>query len=181
MSNEYAQSHRLLRRVCTTVRVDGMPHQQPFLQSFVVNRRFKSPKQAQALDPTRLRRLVGTRGPLAAVGEALHSEDGIVCWELDPAYAAWLWPLMQKATGLALAIKETDLEPLEPGDMSASPRAPTEPEKDHILRLPDREQDCVPVYTLVLKGKPPLVHKAFPTRTANMRALHFCRRQISQE
>ena len=145
-----------------------------------MNRPAKSLKPVRKSDPTRMRRLVGTRGPLAAVGEALHSEDGLVCWELHPAYAAWFWPLMQKATGLALAIRETDLEPLEPGDLTEAPRPPTEREKDQILGLPDRQQDCVPVYTLILKGKPALIHKAFPTRTANMRALHFCRRQVSK-
>jgi hypothetical protein len=146
-----------------------------------VSRHFKSVKPARKLDPTRLRRLAGTRGEHAAVGEALDSADGFVCWELNPAYAAWFWPLMQKATGLVLSIPESELEPLQTGDCTAPPRAPTEEEKDAILKFPERAEDCARVYTLVLRGKPALVHKAFPTRTANMQALHFCRKQVGGE
>ena len=143
-----------------------------------MSRNSKSKPQRKP-DPTRLRRLVGTRGDRAAVGEALDSADGFVCWELNPAYAAWFWPLMHKATGLVLSIPESQLEPLQPDDCTAPPRAPTEEEKDEILKLPEQAEDTARVYTLVLKGKPTLIHKAFPTRTANMRALHFCRRQVS--
>lgn len=144
-----------------------------------MSRNFKS--KARKPDPTRLRRLAGTRGPHAAVGEALDNADGLVCWELDPAYAAWFWPLMHKATGLVLSIPETELEPLQPGDCTAAPREPTEQEKDEILKLPERAEDSARVYTLVLKGKPVLIHKAFPTRTANMRVLHFCRERVGSE
>ena len=115
----------------------------------------------------------------AIVGEALDSADGLVCWELDPAYAAWLWPLMLKATSLVLAIPESELEPLQPDDSTASPRAPTEEEKSEILKLSERAEDSVRIYTLVLKGKPRIIHKAFPTRTANMRVLRFCQERIN--
>ncbi len=143
--------------------------------------RYAKSKPARKSDPARMRRLAGTRGEGAAVGEVLDSADGYVCWELNPAYAAWFWPLMHKATGLVLSIPESELEPLQPGDRTAPPRAPTEEEKDEILKLPERTEDSARVYSLILKGKPALIHKAFPTRTANMRVLHFCLRQLGGE
>lgn len=142
---------------------------------------FKPAGPARKPDPARLQRLVGTRGARAIVGEVLESWNGLVCWELNPAYSAWLWPLMLKTTQLVLAIPESKLEPLQPDDSTASPRAPTEEEKNEILKLPERTEDSVRIYTLVLKGKPKVVHKAFPTRTANMRVLRFCRERISGE
>ena len=146
-----------------------------------MSRTFKTQKPARERDPARLRRLAGTKGAHAAVGEALEVVNGQVSWELNPAYAAWFWPLMAKATGLTLSIPESELEPLERGDCVDPPRAPTEKEKDEILKFPDRPQDSIRVYTLVLKGKPALVHKAFPTRTVNVRALRFCREQVGNE
>lgn len=146
-----------------------------------MSRTFKSAGAARKADPERLRRLVGTQGAHAVVGEALDSSNGFVCWDLNPAYAAWFWPLMHKATSLVLSIPESELEPLQPGDGTAPPRAPTEEEKNEILRLPERVEDNARVYTLVLKGKPTVIHKAFPTRTANMQVLRFCRERISAE
>jgi hypothetical protein len=145
-----------------------------------VSRNLKS-KPARQADPARLRRLAGTRGEHAIVGEALESADGFVCWELNPAYAAWFWPLMQKATELVLLVPESVLEPLQPGDNKTLPRAPTEEEKDKILKLPEQAEDITRVYGLVLKGKPALIHKAFPTRTANMRVLRFFQRRVSSK
>ena len=138
--------------------------------------RFAKPAPVPVRDPASLRRLAGTKGPRAAVGAVLHSENGNVCWDLHPAYAAWLWPLMQPVTGLALSLPESALEPLEDGDALVPPRAPTEAEKDKILKMPETAEDSVRVYTLVLRGKPASVHKAFPTRTANLTALRYCRR-----
>ena len=145
-----------------------------------MSRNFKS-KPVRKPDPSRLRRLAGTQGECAVVGEALDDADGLVCWQLNPAYAAWLWPLMHKATELVLSIPESKLEPLQPGDSTAPPRAPTEEEKDEILKLPERAEDSARVYALVLRGKPALIHKAFPTRTANMQVLHFCQRSANGE
>ena len=135
----------------------------------------------RARDVTRLRRMVGMKGPQAAVGEALEVRDGMVCWELDPAYAAWFWPLMQKVTHLVLSVPEAELEHTVEGDCTAPPRPPTEPEKDRILKLPDVPAEQVRVYTLVLKGKPAIVHKAFPTRTISVKALKYCRKQVSSD
>lgn len=137
-----------------------------------MSRKFKS-KAVRQPDPTRLRRLAGTQGEHAVVGEVLDSADGFVCWELNPSYAAWFWPLMHKATELILSIPESELESLQLGDRTTPPRAPTEEEKDEILKLPERTEDCTRVYALTLKGKPALVRKAFPTRTVNMRTLQF--------
>lgn len=146
-----------------------------------MSRNFKT-RPVRQPDPTRLRRLAGTRGEHAVVGEALDgTEDGLVRWELHPAYAAWFWPLMQKATELVLLIPESELEPLQSGDGRALPRTPTEEEKDEILKFPERAEDSARVYALVLRGKPALIHKAFPTRTANMRVLHFLQRQVNSD
>jgi len=87
--------------------------------------------------------------------------------------------LMHKATELVLSIPESELEPLQLGDSVAAPRAPTEEEKDEILKLPERTEDSTRVYALTLKGKPAMVRKAFPTRTANMRALQFFQQRLN--
>jgi len=118
-------------------------------------------------------RLVGTKGPFAAVGQAVGVQDGSVCWRLDPAYGAWLWPLMHKLTELVLSVPEAQVEPAEEGDCATPPRAPSEAEKDAILKLPELAQDGVRVFALTIKGKPRSVHKAFPTRTANLGALRY--------
>lgn len=118
-------------------------------------------------------RLVGTKGPFAAVGQAVGTQDGSVCWRLDPAYGAWLWPLMHKLTELVLAVPETQIEPAEDSDCTAPPRAPSEAEKNEILKLPESAQDGVRVFALTIKGKPRSVHKAFPTRIANLGALRY--------
>jgi len=141
----------------------------------------KKSTATRARDVTRLRRLIGMKGAQAAVGEALEESDGMVCWELDPAYAAWLWPLMQKVTHLVLSVPETDLEPLAAGDCTTPPRPPTEKEKDRVLQLPDVPADQIRVYTLILKGKPASVHKAFPTRSVSVKALRYCRKQVSAD
>lgn len=127
------------------------------------------------------RRLAGTSGPLAVVGEVTDTIDGNACWKLHPAYAAWFWPLMLKATAVALLIPETLLEPAGEADLVTAPRAPTEEEKNHILKQPEPTKDAVRVYTLVLKGKQPSVHKAFPTRTVSLAALRYCRARISAD
>lgn len=142
--------------------------------------RYSKPKvPTREPDPARLRRLAGTRGAHAIVGEVVDSANGLAYWELDPAYSAWLWPLMLKATILVLAIPESELEPLQPGEITESPRPPTEEEKNKIFKLPERAKDSVRIYRLDLKGKSKIVYKAFPTRTANMRVLRFCRKRIS--
>jgi len=137
--------------------------------------------RSSKIDITTLRRLVGTRGARAAVGELGESKDGKVCWKLHPAYATWFWPLMHKATSLALYMPESMLEPIEEGDATAEPRHPTEAEKDKLLKAPEKAEDTIQVYTLVLKGKPPSVHKAFPTRTVSLSALRYCRQRVTAE
>jgi len=126
-------------------------------------------------------RLVGTKGELAAVGEVADAGNGNVCWKLHPAYAAWFWPLMLKATSLALLVPENLLEPATDDDSKTAPRAPTEVEKTAILKAPEPTDDAVRVYTLVLKGKPPSVNKAFPTRTVSLNALRYCRKRIKAQ
>jgi hypothetical protein len=126
-------------------------------------------------------RLVGTKGALAIVGEISDAGDGNVCWKLHPAYAAWFWPLMLKAVSLALLLPESLLEPAGEDDVVAAPRAPTEIEKTAILKTPESANDAVRVHTLVLKGKQPSVHRAFPTRTVSLAALRYCRARISAD
>jgi len=126
-------------------------------------------------------KLAGTKGMLATVGEISEVGDGNVCWTLHPAYAAWFWPLMLKATALALLVPEALLEPASPDDITIAPRPPTEEEKSAILKAPEREQDAVRVYSLVLKGKQPSVRKAFPTRTVSLAALRYCRARINAQ
>jgi len=126
-------------------------------------------------------KLAGTKGMLATVGEISEVGDGNVCWTLHPAYAAWFWPLMLKATSLALLVPESLLEPASADDSTIAPRPPTEEEKSAILKAPEREQDAVRVYSLVLKGKQPSVRKAFPTRTVSLAALRYCRVRINAD
>ena len=134
----------------------------------------KPRRMATDADASVRMRLVGTKGPFAAVGHAIAMLDGSVCWRLDPAYGAWLWPLMHKLTELVLSVPEAQVEPVEEGDCALPPRAPSEAEKDAILKLPELAKDGVRVFALTIKGKPRSVHKAFPTRTANLGALRYC-------
>jgi len=138
----------------------------------------KPSKPAIAASESISLRLVGTKGRTAAIGEALEVKDGSVCWKLHPAYGAWFWPLMHTLTELVLSIPEADLEPVEQGDCVTPPRAPSEVEKDRVLKMPDLAKDNVRVYRLVIKGKQPSVHKAFPLRTANLGALRYCRKRV---
>jgi hypothetical protein len=125
--------------------------------------------------PRLYQRLRGTAGDRAAVGEVLDIQNGKAIWQLHPAYAAWLWPLMSKATELSLYISESLLEPIENGDSTVPPRAPTEQEKDEILKAPEPVADAVQVYSLALKGKYPTVRKAFPTRMVTLGTIRYCR------
>jgi len=54
-------------------------------------------------------------------------------------------------------------------------------EVDKLLKAPEKAEDTIQVYTLVLKGKPPSVHKAFPTRTVSLSALRYCRQRVTAE
>jgi len=126
-------------------------------------------------------RLAGGEGMLAVVGEVSDIRDGKAVWVLNPAYAAWFWPLMLKATALALLVPEALLEPAQEGDPVTAPRLPTEVEKTAILRTPESASDAVQVHTLVLKGKQPSVHRAFPTRMVNLAALRYCRARIASD
>jgi hypothetical protein len=124
-------------------------------------------------------RLVGTKGASAAVGQALEVKDGNVVWKLHPAYGAWFWPLMHKLTELVLTIPEGQLEPVQSGDTVAPPRAPSEVEKDKVLKMPELAKDELRVYKLVIKGKTPSVSKAFPKRTASLSALRYCCKRVA--
>ena len=88
---------------------------------------------------------------------------------------------MLKATAVALLVPETLLEPVAADDVLTPPRAPTEEEKTHILRQPEPTKDAVRVYTLVLKGKQPSVHKAFPTRLVSLGMLRYCRQRVDAD
>jgi len=101
--------------------------------------------------PRAFSRLRGGKGLRAVVGEVTEVRDGKAVWVLHPAYAAWFWPLMLKATDLALFISESLLEPAD---------------------------DAVQVYSLILKGKQPSVRKGFPTRTVALSALRYCGQHI---
>lgn len=125
-------------------------------------------------------RLVGTKGACAATGEVLKVENGNAIWKLDPAYAAWFWPLMSRVSSLVILIGEKELEPVAKGDSTDVPEPPTEAQKDMILRMMDLPENCARVYTLVLKGKPASVNKAFPTRTVNLDALRRCRTRAAE-
>ena len=124
-------------------------------------------------------RLVGTHGAAAVVGEAVKIENDQICWKLDPGYASWLWPLMTRLATLVILMPAAHLEPAESDDCTAAPGPPTEAQKNTILQMPERPQDLARVYTLVIKGKPPSVHKACPTRTANLNALHYRRAKLT--
>ena len=126
-------------------------------------------------------RLAGTKGPRAAVGEIIEVIAGKACWKLDPAYAAWFWPLMRPVTALTLAVPEALLEPAQAGDSVEAPRRPTEQEKDVLLKAPDEATDALQVYTLTLQGKQSSVHKAFPTRMVNLSTLRYCRTRVTMK
>ncbi len=144
----------------------------------------KSVENAQAIAATAKPgrwRLAGGEGILAVVGDVSDIRDGKAVWVLHPAYAAWFWPLMLKATALALLVPEALLEPAQEGDPATAPRLPTEIEKTAILKTPESATDSVQVHTLVLKGKQPSVHRAFPTRMVNLAALRYCRARIATD
>ena len=128
-------------------------------------------------------RLRGAKGLRAVVGEVTEVCDGRVVWNLHPAYASWFWPLMSKATELSLWIPESLLEPAEEGDCRVAPREPSEREKDELLKTPERAEDAVQVYGLVLKGKgkQASIRKGFPTRTVALSTLRYCRLHISRD
>jgi hypothetical protein len=123
-------------------------------------------------------RLVGTKGASAVVGQVMEIKNGSVCWKLHPDYGAWFWPLMLKLKELVLSVPEALLEPAEEGDCIAAPRAPDDAEKDKVLKMPELAKDDLRVYSLVIKGKYPSVHKAFPLRTANLGALRYYRKCV---
>jgi hypothetical protein len=125
-------------------------------------------------------KLAGSKGAFAAIGEVAETRDGKVCWKLHPAYAAWFWPLMLKATALSLFVPEELLEPVDASAYVPPPRRPTEDEIDVILKAPEPVQDAIQVHTLVLKGKQPSVHKAFPTRMVSLAALRYCCTRLSK-
>jgi hypothetical protein len=133
--------------------------------------------------PRTLSRLRGAKGLRAAVGEVVETRDGKAVWNLHPAYAAWFWPLMNKATELSLYIPESLLEPAEEGDCLLAPREPTEKEKNELLKTPEDSVDAVQVYGLTLKGKgkQASIRKGFPTRTVALSALRYCRLHISRD
>lgn len=147
------------------------------MESLALDTRTTAPQPAP---PPAWFRLAGTRGT-TLIGEVSEVGDGNVCWTLHPAYAAWLWPLMLKATTLALLMPSDRLEPVEASnsERNAAPRPPTETEKDAILKTPEAPADIVRVYSLTLKGKPASIRKAFPTRTANLAALRYCSKRLS--
>ena len=135
---------------------------------------------AAAAKPGRWR-LADGKGVLAVVGEVSDVRDGKAVWVLNPAYAAWFWPLMLKATALALLVPEDLLVPAQEGDATTAPRLPTEAEKTAILQTPESTDDTAQVHTLILKGKQPSVHRAFPTRMVNLAALRYCRARIAAD
>lgn len=126
-------------------------------------------------------RLVGTKGPRAAVGEITEVIAGKACWKLDPAYATWFWPLMRPVIALTLRVPEALLEPAQAGDCMDAPRRPTEVEKDILLKAPEQAVDALQVYTLTLQGKQSSVHKAFPTRMVNLSTLRYCRTRVAMK
>ena len=137
----------------------------------------------QAATPPLFSRLKGAKGLRAAVGEVTEVHGGKAVWKLHPGYAAWFWPLMTKATELALYIPESLLEPVEGDDCMLPPRDPTEQEKNELLKTPERAEDAVQVYSLALKGrgKQASIRKGFPTRTVALSALRYCRQHISRD
>jgi len=129
-----------------------------------------------AIEESRYCRLLGTSGAHAAIGQAVKLENDSVCWKLHPVYAQWLWPLMTRVTELVLLVPQDLLEPLTTYDFPHAPRPPSEKEKRLILKIPERPTDCARVYTLRVPGKAALVHRAFPTRLANLLILRDHRR-----
>jgi len=129
-----------------------------------------------AIEESRYCRLLGTSGAHAAIGQAVKLENDSVCWKLHPVYAQWLWPLMSRVAELVLLVPQDLLEPLTTHDIPPAPRPPSEKEKHLILKIPERPTDCVRVYTLRVPGKAALVHRAFPTRLANLLILRDHRR-----
>lgn len=118
--------------------------------------------------PARLR---GTGGQYAVIGEGRELPNSTTLWQLHPAYAAWFWPLMNKATHLALVLPRDFIEDPQPDDNTSPPPAPTEQQKREILRLQELTSNCARVYTLAIHGKSPLIQKGFPTRSANLAIL----------
>jgi hypothetical protein len=142
-----------------------------------------APLNPPAASPQLFSRLKGAKGLRAAVGEITEVHGGKAVWRLHPAYAAWFWPLMTKATELSLYIPTSLLEPAEGGDSVIPPRGPTEKEKNELLKKPERTEDAVQVYGLVLhgRGKQASIRKGFPTRTVALSALRYCRLHISRD
>lgn len=120
-------------------------------------------------------RLHGTSGKYSAIGEVGAFEDDMACWKLHPGYAEWFWPLMTRVSELVLLIPKKLLEPFDVNDSLSPPRSPSESAKREILKLPERPIDCARVYTLRIPGKMALVHRAFPTRLANLGILRDIR------
>ena len=120
-------------------------------------------------------RLQGTSGRYSAIGEVDAFEDDMACWKLHPVYAEWFWPMMTRVSELVLLVPKQLLEPYDAKDSLSPPRSPNESTKRQILKLPERPIDCARVYTLRIPGKMALVHRAFPTRLANLGILREIR------
>ena len=115
------------------------------------------------------------RSAFVIAGQAYEDDaSGLLCWKLHPVFASWLWPLLIPATELTLYMPSDLLETAR--TPARVPQRPTETQKDAVLQLPDLPDEQIRVYRLVLKGKPPSVHKAFPTRTCTLSALRYCER-----
>lgn len=125
---------------------------------------------------SKIRRLSGTSGEFAAVGEVLNAENGVACWKLHPNYATWFWPLMNPVNNLVLQLPESMLEPVQEEDSQSPPVPPSDEKKRAILKLAERQADCARVYSLAMRGKSALVHKGFPTRVANLAILRRYRK-----
>jgi len=128
-----------------------------------------------AFEEVSYRRLQGTSGTHCVIGEVSAFEDDMACWKLHPAYAEWFWPMMTRVSELVLLIPTQLLEPFDSNDSLAPPRSPSESTKRQILKLPERPSACARVYTLRIPGKTALVHRAFPTRLANLGILREIR------
>ena len=133
-----------------------------------------------AFEEAGYRRLHGTSGRYCAIGEVGAFEDDMACWKLHPAYAEWFWPMMTRVSELVLLIPRQLLEPFDANDTLAPPRSPSESTKRQILKLPERPIACARVYTLRIPGKMALVHRAFPTRLANLGILREIRARQSE-
>jgi len=130
-----------------------------------------------ALEEAGYCRLQGTSGRYSAIGEVGAIEDDMACWKLHPVYAEWFWPLMTRVSELVLLMPKQLLEPFDARDSLSPPRSPSESTKRQILKLAERPVDCASVYTLRIPGKMALVHRAFPTRLANLGILREIRCQ----